>query len=105
MMRFGRGSRFEDLVERQLELFLRESAGLVREVEEALAAYNRASADEAEERYEKFLDLVETGRDELALLRDTYARTLDPEESEEYEEEFNRLVRKRLPRFGLEIEY
>ena len=104
-MPFRRRHRFEDLVERQLELFLRESAALVRDAEEALSAYNRAPADEAEERYEKFLDLVETGRDELALLRDTYARTLDPEESEEYEEEFNRLVRKRLPRFGLEIEY
>ena len=105
MMRFGRRSRFGDLVERQLELFLRDSAGLVREVEEALAAYNRAPADEAEERYEKFLDLVETGRDELAELRDTYARTLESEEAEEYAEEFDRLVRKRLPRFGLEIEY
>ena len=104
-MPFRRRHRFDDLLERQLELFLRESAGLVREVEDALAAYNRAPADEAEERYEKFLDLVETGRDELALLRDTYARTLDSEESEEYEKEFNRLVRKRLPRFGLEIEY
>ena len=104
-MPFRRRHRFDDLLERQLELFLRESAGLVREVEDALAAYNRAPADEAEERYEKFLDLVETGRDELALLRDTYARTLDPEEAEEYGEEFDRLVRKRLPRFGLEIEY
>ncbi len=103
-MLFGR-RRFEDLVERQLRLFLQENADLLREVEEALSAYNRAPADEAEERYEKFLDLVEAGRDELAELRDTYARTLDSEQAEEYEEEFNRLVRKRLPRFGLEIDY
>lgn len=103
-MRFGRRHRFEDLVERQLGLFLDENAGLVRAAEEALAAYNRAPADEAEERYEKFLDLAETGRDALAEIRDTYRRTLDPEETEAYEAEFNRLVCKRLPRFALEIE-
>ena len=99
-----RRRRFQDLVERQLDLFRRENAGLVREVEAALAAYNRAPADEAEERYERFLDLMDTGRDALAEIRDTYARTLDPEEAEAYADEFNRLVQKRLRRFGLEID-
>ena len=101
-MLFDRG-RFVDLVERQLELFEREHAALVRNVDAALRAYNAAGSDEAEERYGDFLDLVETGRDELETLRDAYARTLDAETAEEYEEVFNRLVRKRLPRFGLEI--
>ena len=104
-MRFGRPRRFADLIERQLELFLQENADLLREVEEALSAYNRAPTDEAEGRYVEYIDLVDAGRDALAELRDTYARTLDPEQEEGYEEEFNRLVRKRLPRFGLEIEY
>jgi len=103
-VRFGRRHRYEDLIERQLALFLDENAGLVRAVEEALAAYNRAPSDEAEERYEKFLDLAETGRDALGEIRDTYRRTLDPVETDVYEAEFNRLVRRRLPRFALEIE-
>jgi hypothetical protein len=103
-MRFRRRPRFHDLVERQLTLFERENAALVHDVEAALSTYNRAPAGEAEGRYETFLDLVDTGRDELAALRDTYACTLDPEDAAEYEEAFNRLARRRLPRFGLEID-
>jgi hypothetical protein len=50
------------------------------------------------------MDLVETGTEALAELRDSYASTLDEETAEEYEEAFNRAVAKRLPRFALEIE-
>jgi hypothetical protein len=95
---------FRAVVLRQLERFEQENEGLIRECEQALAAYNTAPADEAEARYEGFLDLAETGRDELAALRDTYRRTLEPEVAEAYDASFNRLVRKRLPRFALEIE-
>jgi hypothetical protein len=35
---------------------------------------------------------------------DAYARTLDPEDGDEYVAEFNQIVIDRLPRFGLEIE-
>jgi hypothetical protein len=99
-----RRDRFRELVGRQLALFEEEHAELIRECEDALAAYNAAPADEAEERYERFFDLSETGRDELAALRDAYRRTLDPDLADEYDATFNRLVRKRLPRFGLEID-
>jgi hypothetical protein len=96
--------RFVDLIERQLDLFAAENAGLLADVEAALNAYNRAPRDEAEERYGDFLDLVETGTDELAELRDNYAATLDEEAAEEYRSLFNDLVRTRLPRFGLELD-
>ena len=74
------------------------------DVEAALAAYNSAPRDEAEERYGDYLDLVETGTDELVELRDNFAVTLDADSSEEYQELFNRIVRKRLPRFGLQLD-
>jgi hypothetical protein len=96
--------RFVDLIERQLELFAAENEGLIRDTEAALEAYNRAPRDEAEERYGDYLDLVETGTDELVDLRDNYASTLDEDSSEEYQELFNRTVRKRLPRFGLQLD-
>ena len=102
-MRFGR-RRFHDLVGRQLDLFESEHAGLIDDVEAALRAYDAAPRDEAEERYGDFVDLVDTGQDELTALRDTYARTLDEDAAEEYCAVFNRLVRKRLPRFGLELD-
>lgn len=92
------------MVTRQLDLFLDEHADLVEQTEAALRAYDAGPADGAEERYERFLDLADTGRDELAEVRDAYARTLDPATAEEYEATFNVLVRRRLPRFGLEIE-
>ncbi len=96
--------RFVDLVERQLALFMAENEGLIRDAEAALAAYNRAPRDEAEERYGDYLDLVETGTDELVELRDNFAATLDDDSYEEYHELFNRIVRKRLARFGLELD-
>jgi hypothetical protein len=96
--------RFADLVERQLVLFASENAGLIDDAEVALGAYNRAPRDEAEERYGDYLDLVETATDELVALRDNYARSLDEHAAEEYVEVFNRLVRKRLPRFGLDLD-
>ncbi|MGH3022166.1 MAG: hypothetical protein ACRDNI_00790 [Gaiellaceae bacterium] len=96
--------RFVELVERQLELFQDEHAELVRDCEAALDAYNAASRDEAEERYGDYVDLVDAARDALEEYRDTYARTLAPDAAEAYEEAFNSLARKRLPRFGLELD-
>lgn len=96
--------RFVELVERQLALFEEENAGLLADVEAALGAYDRAPRDEAEERYGDFLDLVETGTDELVEIREVYAATLDTDAALEYEAVFNDLARKRLPRFGLELD-
>jgi len=96
--------RFVDLVERQIALFTADNEGLIRDTEAALAAYNRARRDEAEERYGDYLDLIETGTDALVELRDNFASSLDEDSYEEYHEVFNRIVRKRLPRFGLELD-
>ena len=102
-MPFRRG-RFVDLVARQIELFERERAGLIRDADAALRAYDTAERDEAEERYGDYLDLVETGQDELVDIREAYAATLDDDAAEEYREIFNRLARKRVPRFSLELD-
>ncbi len=94
---------FADLLRTQLDLFERDHAGLIREAAEAEGAYDRAPRDEAEERYAEYLDLVETGTELLAELRDAYAASLDDETAEDYAADFNRAVAKRLPRFALEI--
>ena len=100
---FRRG-RFRDVIARQLDVFVEDYADLIREVAEAEQAQRRASRDEAEELYGDYVDLVETGTEALADLRDNFARTLDEEAAEAYEAEFNRAVVKKLPTFGLEIE-
>lgn len=99
-----RRRRFADLIARQLDVFVRDQLELLEACDEAERAYDRAERDEAEERYGDYQDLVETGTELLADLRDNFKRTLDEETAEEYEAEFNRAVVKRLPRFGLEIE-
>jgi hypothetical protein len=99
-----RRRRFADVIATQLDLFVQEHADVIRECEEAERAYNTAPRDEAEERYGDYVDVVETGTELLADIRDHFAATLDEETSEAYEGEFNRAVLRRLPRFALEIE-
>ena len=96
--------RFSDVVARQLDLFERDYAGLIRDCEQAERAYRRAERDDAEERYGDYMDLVETATEALARLRDNYGATLGEEAADQYEAAFNRGVLRRLPRFALEIE-
>jgi len=96
--------RFQELAERQLALFRQDEAELLAEVEEALGAYDGAGRDEAEERYGEFVDLVDSGREVLADMRDAFAESLDEESAEEYRLVFDDLVRTRFPRFGLELD-
>jgi hypothetical protein len=99
-----RRRRFAEVIARQLDLFVRDELQLLEACDEAERAYERAERDEAEERFGDYQDLVETGTEILADLRDNFASSLDDETAEEYEAEFNRAVAKRLPRFALEIE-
>ena len=92
------------MITRQLDLFVRDQLQLLEACDEAERAYERAERDEAEEGFGDYQDLVETGTEILADLRDNFASSLDDETAEEYEAEFNRAVAKRLPRFALEIE-
>jgi hypothetical protein len=91
---------FRELIDRQLDLFEREHADLIRACDEAERAYDRAPRDEAEERYAAYDDLVEDGSELLAGLRDAYSATLDDETAARYEDAFHRAVGKRFPRFA-----
>ena len=99
-----RRARFADLIDRQLDLFERDHRGLIDDCIAAERSYTHADRDEAEERYGDYVDLVETGTEVLADLRDNFASTLDDDAAEEYEAAFNRAVLKRFRRFALEIE-
>ena len=96
--------RFADVVKTQLDLFEGEHASLVRAAADAERAYDGADREQAEERYADYLDLVETGVELLAGLRDNYASTLDDDAGEVYERAFNRAAARRLPRFRLELD-
>jgi hypothetical protein len=99
-----RRSRFGDVIARQLDLFVRDEADLLHRCDEAERRYDSADRDEAEEVYGDYVDLVESATEALADLRWAYAATLDEDAAAEYEEAFNRAVKRRLPRLGGEID-
>lgn len=96
--------RFAELIDRQLDLFQQEDAEFLARVDEAERAYDRADREEAEEVFGRFQELVEFGTETLAEMRDSYAATLDADAAEDYVGAFNEAVRRRLPRFALEID-
>jgi hypothetical protein len=100
-----RRNRFADVVARQLDVFAEDEArGLLEEVRDAKATYDRAEREESEELYGDYMDVVEAATEALADMRWKYAATLDDQSTEEYENTFNRAVRKRWPALGLEID-
>jgi len=97
-----RRARYGDVIDAQLDLFVREHDDVLEDVAERLRRYNAAERDEAEELYGDYVDAVETGTEILADLRDHYAQSLgDPDR---YLQEFNQAVRRRFPEYALEIE-
>ena len=90
------------VVTAQLDLFVEEHGELLEACERALAAYDAAPREEAEERYGDYLDLVETGNETLAEMRDHYSASLDERAAADYGSLFARAVARRLPRFSVE---
>jgi hypothetical protein len=97
-----RSGRYQEVIDRQLELFRREHRDVLDDAAAKLERYNAAERDAAEELYGDYVDAVETGTEILADLRDHYASSLD--EPDRYLRDFNRAVAKRLPEYALEIE-
>ena len=96
-VRLPRRARFRDVIRRQLDLYEAEHRELLSDVTEAERMYNRAPADDAEEAYGEYIDLVEQAEEELLSLRDRYAETMAGRERPRYEQEFTRAAEKRLP--------
>jgi len=99
-----RRRRFRDVIERQLAFFQEEDGDLLVDVDRALEKYDRAERDEAEELYGDYQLMIEAATDRLAELRDTYARTLDERDGEQYVREFNDAVVERWRDLALTIE-
>ena len=94
-----RRGRFHELVERQLDLF-EEETDLLREADEADAAWTSASAEDSEELYGDFQLVVDAIGGQLHDLRETYAASLDDDTADEYRSAFDRATRKRFGRYA-----
>jgi hypothetical protein len=99
-----RRNPFGDVIARQLDLFVEDESDLLEDCREKFRLYEGADREDAEEAYGDFVDAVETATEALADMRDRFARTLDEDAADAYEDAFNRAVRKRWPELGLEIE-
>jgi len=97
--------RFADVVSRQLDLFAEEQAdGLLAEIAEKKARYDRAGRDDSEEAYGDYVLVVDATAEALSEMRDRFARTLDGDEAvTKYEETFDHASRKRWPELGMSL--
>jgi hypothetical protein len=98
-VRLRRG-RFDELVERQLDLFSTDESPLLAEADEAEAAWVRAGRDEAEESYGDFQLVVDAIADGLLELRDAYTQTLEDDKAGEYRRAFAAGVKRRFGRYA-----
>ena len=94
-----RNDRFAELIERQLDLLQTDEADLLREAEEAEAAWIASGRNDAEEAYGDFQLVVDAIGDRLLETRDTYAASLAPDAIDDYRASFNRAAGRRFRRY------
>jgi hypothetical protein len=94
-----RRRRFQELVDRQLDLFEADTE-LLAEAAEADAAWTNAGADESEELYGDFQVVVDTIGESLYDMRETYASSLDGRAADDYRTAFDRQAQKRFGRYA-----
>jgi hypothetical protein len=99
-VRLRRHGPFDDLVERQLDLFAQDDAELLQEADEAEAAWNAAGRDTAEEAYGDYQLVVDAIADRLLDLREAYAATLDADTADAYRGAFATAAARRFRRYA-----
>jgi hypothetical protein len=99
-----RRSRFQELVQRQLDLFAADESALLEEAADADAAWTAAEREETEERYGDFQLVVDAIGDRLYDTREAYAATLENDAADDYRDAFDAAAAKRFPRFASLLE-
>jgi hypothetical protein len=99
-VRLRRRGPLDEVVERQLALFAEDEEDLLREADEAEAAWNAAGRDTAEEAYGDYQLVVDAIADRLLDLRETYAATLDESTADAYRRAFASGAARRYRRYA-----
>jgi hypothetical protein len=102
-VRLRRG-RFDDLVERQLDLFEADEAALLEEAQDADAAWTNAIAENSEELYGDYQLVADAIGERLYETRETYAATLEGPTAADYRVAFDRAARRRFRRYSALLE-
>lgn len=94
---FRRRRQFDELIERQLDIFATEHADELREIADARLRWRRSDVEDAEEAFGDEQDRVEWAAEELETMADAYASTLDEEAAIAYRAALLKRLRKRYP--------
>jgi hypothetical protein len=94
---FRRKRQFDELIERQLDIFAVEHADDLREIAEARLRWRRSDVENAEEAFGDEQDRVEWAAEELEKMADAYALTLDDDAAVAYRTALLMRLRKRFP--------
>jgi hypothetical protein len=98
-VRLRRG-RFDDLVERQLDLLEAADEALFDEARVADAAWTNAAAEDSEELYGAYQLVADAIGERLYDTREAYAATLEAGPATEYRAAFDKEARRRFRRYS-----
>ena len=98
-MRLRRG-RFDELVERQLDLFEADEAALLEEARAGDEAWTNATAEDSEELYGDYQLVADAIGERLYGTRETYAAALEAHTAADYRAAFDKAARRRFRRYS-----
>jgi DNA repair ATPase RecN len=94
---FRRKRQFDELIERQLDIFATEHADDLQEIAEARQRWRRSDVEDAEEAFGDEQDRIEWAAEEIERMADAYARSLDEDAAIAYRAALLKRLRKRYP--------
>jgi hypothetical protein len=97
---FRRKQQFDELIERQLDIFATEHQDELRAIAEARARWRRSDAAGDSEAFGDEQDQVEWAAEELEKMADAYAMTLDEDAAVAYRLALLKKLRKRFPQIA-----
>ena len=96
---FRRKRQFDELIDRQLDIFAVEHQDELREIAEARLRWRRSDVEDAEA-FGDEQDRVEWAAEELEKMADAYATTLDEDAAVAYRAALSSELRKRFPQIA-----
>jgi hypothetical protein len=97
---FRRKKQFDELIDRQLDIFADEHQAELREIAEARTRWRRSGAEGDSEAFGDEQDRVEWAAEELEQMADAYATTLDEDAAVAYRGALFRKLRRRFPQIA-----
>jgi hypothetical protein len=94
---FRRKRQFDELIERQLDIFAVEHQDELREIAEARLRWRRSDVEDAEEAFGEEQDRIGWAAEELEKMADSYVTTLDEDAAIAYRAALLKRLRKRFP--------